>query len=219
MATPKTLKAIDASLVLLAIAGLLTGGIGCGGGDNLQEFDDAHIKPADPGAHDHHHHHHDEEHKAPHGGTLVALGDHQYHAEIAWDETAKTITVYVLDGEAEKAVPIDAKEIVLAIGIGKNAETHKFTAKPQENDGDGKCSRFVSSDKALFDKFHDSESTSGQIDLPIGEKTFPGVVAHDHHDHDHDHDHGEKGEHKHDEKGDHKHEKKGEDSSPKKTGK
>ena len=74
MATPKTLKAIDASLVLLAIAGLLTGGIGCGGGDNLQEFDDAHIKPADPGAHDHHHHHHDEEHKAPHGGTLVALG-------------------------------------------------------------------------------------------------------------------------------------------------
>ncbi len=211
MATPKTLKAIDASLVLLAIAGLLTGGIGCGGGDNLQEFDDAHIKPADPGAHDHHHHHHDEEHKAPHGGTLVALGDHQYHAEIAWDETAKTITVYVLDGEAEKAVPIDVEEIVLAVGIGKDAETHKFTAKPQENDGDGKCSRFVSSDKALFDKFHDSESTSGQIDLPIGENTFPVVVAHDHHDHDHDHDHGEKGEHKH--------EKKGEDSSPKKTGK
>ena len=211
MATPKTLKAIDASLVLLAIAGLLTGGIGCGGGDNLQEFDDAHIKPADPGAHDHHHHHHDEEHKAPHGGTLVALGDHQYHAEIAWDETAKTITVYVLDGEAEKAVPIDVEEIVLAVGIGKDAETHKFTAKPQENDGDGKCSRFVSSDKALFDKFHDSESTSGQIDLPIGEKTYPVVVAHDHHDHDHDHDHGEKGEHKH--------EKKGEDSSPKKTGK
>ena len=211
MATPKTLKAIDASLVLLAIAGLLTGGIGCGGGDNLQEFDDAHIKPADPGAHDHHHHHHDEEHKAPHGGTLVALGDHQYHAEIAWDETAKTITVYVLDGEAEKAVPIDVEEIVLAVGIGKDAETHKFTAKPQENDGDGKCSRFVSSDKALFDKFHDSESTSGQIDLPIGEMTFPVVVAHDHHDHDHDHDHGEKGEHKH--------EKKGEDSSPKKTGK
>ncbi|GIS61994.1 MAG: hypothetical protein CM1200mP2_42190 [Planctomycetaceae bacterium] len=137
------------------------------------KFDDAHIKPADPGAHDHHHHHHDEEHKAPHGGTLVALGDHQYHAENAWDETAKTITVYVLDGEAEKAVPIDVEEIVLAVGIGKDAETHKFTAKPQENDGDGKCSRFVSSDKALFDKFHDSESTSGQIDLPIGEKTFP----------------------------------------------
>ena len=218
MATPKTLKAIDASLMLLAIAGLLTGGIGCGGGDNLQEFDDAHIKPADPGAHEHHHHHHhDEDHDAPHGGTLVALGDHQYHAEIAWDEKAKTITVYVLDGEAEKAVPIDAEEIVLAIGVGKDAETHKFTAKPQDDDGD-KCSRFVTSDKALFDKFHDNEATSGQIDIPIGEKTFPVVVAHDHHDHDHDH--GEKDEHKHDEKGDHKPEKKAESSSsPKKSGK
>ena len=201
--------AIPTSLIFGIALSLL---VGCGGSDDFQEFDDGHIKPADPGAHDHHHHHHhDEDHDAPHGGTLGALGDHQYHAEIAWDEKAKTITVYVLDGEAEKAVPIDAKEIVLAIGIGKNAETHKFTAKPQENDGDGKCSRFVSSDKALFDKFHDSESTSGQIDLPIGEKTFPVVVAHDHHDHDHDHDHGEKGEHKH--------EKKGEDSSPKKTGK
>ena len=117
MATPKTLKAIDASLVLLAIAGLLTGGIGCGGGDNLQEFDDAHIKPADPGAHDHHHHHHDEEHKAPHGGTLVALGDHQYHAEIAWDETAKTITVYVLDGEAERALlpALSAREHIAGV--------------------------------------------------------------------------------------------------------
>lgn len=209
--------AIPTSLIFGIALSLL---VGCGGSDDFQEFDDGHIKPADPGAHDHHHHHHhDEDHDAPHGGTLVALGDHQYHAEIAWDEKAKTITVYVLDGEAEKAVPIDAKEIVLAIGIGKNAETHKFTAKPQENDGDGKCSRFVSSDTALFDKFHDSESTSGQIDLPIGEKTFPVVVAHDHHDHDHDHDHGEKGEHKHDEKGDHKHEKKGEQSSPKKAGK
>ncbi|HCC99135.1 MAG TPA: hypothetical protein DER64_01300 [Planctomycetaceae bacterium] len=215
MATPTTRTAIDASLMLLSIAGLLAGGIGCGGGDNLQEFDDAHIKPADPGAHDHHHHHHGEDHDAPHGGTLVALGEHQYHAEIAWDEKAKTITVYVLDGEAEKAVPIDAEEIVLAIGIGKDAETHKFTAKPQDNDADGKSSRFVTSDKALFDKFHDNESTSGQIDLPIGKKTFPVVVAHD----DHDHDHDEKGDHKHDEKGEHKHDEKGEHPSPKKTDK
>ncbi|HAB14161.1 MAG TPA: hypothetical protein DCE47_20955, partial [Planctomycetaceae bacterium] len=84
MATPKTRTAIDASLMLLAIGGLLAGGIGCGGDDNLQEFEDAHIKPADPGAHDHHHHH-GEDHDAPHGGTLVALGEHQYHAEIAWD--------------------------------------------------------------------------------------------------------------------------------------
>jgi len=217
MATPRKCSWIDASLLFLAMGGVLVGGIGCGGDNNLQEFQDAHIKPADPGAHDHHHHH-GEDHEAPHGGTLVALGEHQYHAEIAWDEKAKTITIYVLDGEAEKAVPIDADEIVLAIGIGKDAETHKLTAKPQENDGDGKSSRFVTSDKALFDKFHDDESTSGQIDLAIGETSFPVVVTHDDHDHG-DHSHDEKGEHKHDEKGEHQPPKKAAKSPAKDTDK
>ena len=177
--------------------------IGCGGGDDFQEFSPSDIKPADPGAHDHHHHH-DEDHEAPHGGTLVALGDHQYHAEIAWDEQAKTITVYVLDGEAEKAVPISAGEIILAIGTGDNVQKHTFAAKPQEGDGDGKSSRFVSADKDLFGTFHDDDSTTGQIDLTIGETTYAVRVAHEEHDHDHgDHEHGKQGDHEHDEKGEH----------------
>ena len=193
---------IGGSILALAIVGLLSGAVGCEGGNEYQEFKADDIKPADPGAHDHSHDH-GEHHEAPHGGTLVELGDHQYHAEIAWDEKAKTITIYVLDGEAEKAVPIDAAELELAIGTGDDAKRHKLAAKPQEGDGDGKSSRFVTADKALFDAFHDNDSTSGEIQLTIGEKSFPVAVTHKDHDHEH-------GEHKHDKDGDHKHDEKGE---------
>jgi len=175
--------------------------IGCGGSDDFQEFNPGDIKPADPGAHDHHHHH-GEDHKAPHGGTLVALGDHQYHAEIVWDETAKTITVYVLDGEAEKAVPISAGEISLATGTGDKAEKHTFAAQPEEGDGEGKSSRFVSTDKALFETFHDNDSATGQIDLSIDGKSFAVPVVHQEHDH-HDHEHDKHDDHKHGEKDEH----------------
>ena len=98
-------------------------------------------------------------------------------------------------------MPISAGEIVLTIGTGDNAKKHTFAAKPQEGDGDGKSSRFVSTDKALFETFHDNDSATGQSDLSINGKSFavPGVhQEHDHHDHEHDkhddHKHGEKDE-------------------------
>ena len=200
---------IGGGLLSLAIAGLLSGTVGCEGDSEYQEFSPTDIKPADPGAHDHSHDH-GEHHKAPHGGSLVELGDHQYHAEIAWDEKAKTITVYVLDGEAEKAVPIDATELELTIGTGDDAKRHKLAAKPQDGDGDGKSSRFVTADKALFETFHDNDSATGEIQLPIGDKSFPVAVTHKDHDHEHgDHKHGDDkhGDDKHgdDKHGDHKH--------------
>jgi hypothetical protein len=206
---------IGGGLLSLAIAGLLSGTVGCEGGNEYQEFSSGDIKPADPGAHDHSHDH-GEHHKAPHGGSLVELGDHQYHAEIAWDEKAKTITVYVLDGEAEKAVAIDATELELAIGTGDDAKRHKLAAQPQDGDGEGKSSRFVTADKTLFETFHDNDSATGEIQLPIGDKSFPLAVTHKDHDHEHgDHDHGN---HKHDKDGDHKHDDKAGASKKKKSG-
>ena len=126
---------------------------------------------------------HGEEHVAPHGGTLVELGDHQYHAEIAWDEKAKTITLYVLDGEAEKAVPISAIELVLYVDTDDEGTPYKLVAKPQPGDGDdGKSSRFVTTDKDAFEKYHDDDSARGGIELSIGEKTYEVGVTHEEHD-------------------------------------
>ncbi|MBQ18086.1 MAG: hypothetical protein CMJ65_13270 [Planctomycetaceae bacterium] len=163
--------------------------IGCGDGGSGQEFGAADLKPADPTAHKHDHSHGDE-HDAPHGGSLIALGEHAYHAEIVWDDDTHSITAYILDGEAKSPVGIAAKELVLVIGDGDKAKRHPLTAKPQQGDADGKASRFVVTDEELFEKFHDDDTLAGQIDVAIGEKNFSFVVAHQHdHDHDHDHDH------------------------------
>ncbi|MED5401909.1 MAG: hypothetical protein VX669_16085 [Planctomycetota bacterium] len=184
-------------IAVLAAASLMTGPMGCGGtGGDYQEFKSSDIKPADPDAHHGHHHHHGEEHEAPHGGTLVELGDHQYHAEIVWDEKAKTITVFLLDGEAKAAVPIAASELVLNIDTDGKETMHKLAAKPQDDDGDdGQSSRFVTTDTALFESFHDNDSTAGQINVKIKDKPFAIVVTHK--EHDHDHDHGDHKEHDH----------------------
>lgn len=41
---------------------------------------------------------------APHGGTLVELGEEFAHVELVLDQASGTLTAYTLDGEAEQAV-------------------------------------------------------------------------------------------------------------------
>ncbi len=77
-------------------------------------------KPDDTDDHDHdhdhrHHHHHAE--KGPHGGALVAIGEDDAHLEIVLDAETGTVTAYVLDGQAEKPLPIKQKNLQLAITL------------------------------------------------------------------------------------------------------
>jgi hypothetical protein len=58
-------------------------------------------------------HHH--EHTAPHGGTLVVLGDEFAHLELVLDPETGSLTAYVLDGEAENAVRIAQESIEIKI--------------------------------------------------------------------------------------------------------
>jgi hypothetical protein len=66
---------------------------------------------------DHHH-----EHKAPHGGTLVVLGDEAFHLEFVLDAETGKLTAWVLDGEAETFVRIAQKEIALEIALPPEKE-------------------------------------------------------------------------------------------------
>ncbi len=56
-------------------------------------------------------HHHD----APHGGTLIELGDHFAHLELMFDAGTGTVTAWILDGGAE--APIRLTQPTLAIII------------------------------------------------------------------------------------------------------
>lgn len=67
-----------------------------------------------------HGHSHAHTHTAPHGGTLVELGDHAYNLELLRDRATGKLTAWVLDGHAEKFVRIPAKSFQLvAMPAGK----------------------------------------------------------------------------------------------------
>jgi hypothetical protein len=57
-------------------------------------------------------------HAAPHGGTLVELGEEAAHLELLVDRKTGKLTAYVLDGEAENAVRIAQPTIVLNLAPG-----------------------------------------------------------------------------------------------------
>lgn len=52
-------------------------------------------------------------HEAPHGGTLVELGEHFAMLEFVLDADAGSLTAYVLDGGAEQAVRIPQPNILV----------------------------------------------------------------------------------------------------------
>ena len=74
------------------------------------------------------------EHKAPHGGTLIVLGTEFAHLELVLDAKTGTLTAYVLDGEAEKFVRVQQKEIALRLSVeDKQQEPVAVTLKAVAN--------------------------------------------------------------------------------------
>ena len=134
--------------------------------------------------HDHGHSHASE---GPHHGGLIELGGEEYHAELVDDEDAGTVTIYILDGAAKNAVPIDAAEITINIKHDGEGEQFKLAASPDAGDPEGRSSRFVSDDEHLMADLHDEDADATLV-LTIEGKSFRGAI---HHDHDHDHGHGD----------------------------
>lgn len=128
----------------------------------------------------------------PHDGHLIELGNEEYHAELVHDEAAGKVTIYVLDSGAKKAVPIEATELTINLKHDGKGEQFKLAAAPQEGDGEGKSSRFVSDDKELAEDL-DHEGTQARLVIEIAGKSFTGEIKHDHdEEHGKDHKHGKK---------------------------
>jgi hypothetical protein len=67
-----------------------------------------------PSGHNHADHDHAKHfHTAPHGGTLVEIGEHAYNLELLRDPATGKLTAWVLDGHAENFVRIKAPSIEL----------------------------------------------------------------------------------------------------------
>lgn len=135
--------------------------------------------------HDHDENGHDHPSEGPHHGSLIELGEEEYHAEFVHDEDAGTVTIYILDGTAEKTVPIQAQELVINLKHDGRGEQFKLTASPDEGDPAGKSSRFVSNEAELGEDL-DAEGVEARLVVKIAGKSYTGELEHDH-DHEHEH--------------------------------
>ena len=127
----------------------------------------------------------------PHGGSLIELGAEEYHAELVHDEAAGTITIYVLDGTAKKAVAIEAAELLVNVKHDGKGEQFKLTASPDTSDPAGKSSRFTSSDAELSGDLDDEHATA-ELVAEVNGKQFRGAIEHHH-----GHEEGAHGAHDH----------------------
>ena len=83
-------------------------------------------------------------HQAPHGGTLVEVGEHAYNIELVRDPAAGKLTAYVLDGHAENFIRISAPaiELVAFTGGEKRPLTLRAVANPATGETVGDTSQF-----------------------------------------------------------------------------
>jgi hypothetical protein len=67
------------------------------------------------------------EHKAPHGGTAVELGEEAFHLELVKEDTGK-LSAYVLDGEMENFIRIASPTFEIAATVAGQSQTLVFRA-------------------------------------------------------------------------------------------
>jgi hypothetical protein len=83
-------------------------------------------------------------HTAPHGGTLVELGEHAYNIELLADPANGRLSAWILDGHAENFVRVKATsfEAVATVGGEKRTLTFKAVANPATGETVGDTSQF-----------------------------------------------------------------------------
>jgi hypothetical protein len=101
------------------------------------------------------------EHKPPHHGTPVVLGDEVYHVELVRDAAAGRLQAYVFDGELENF--IRSGEHGLEIDAVVNGQPQMLVLAPVANPATGE----TVGDTALFE---------GQADWLKGTKEFDATL-------------------------------------------
>ena len=103
---------------LLTIVAVALGLAACSKTESTPDHDHDHGQ--DHAGHSHH------EHKPPHGGTPVELGEEQYHLEFVHEPTSGLLKAYVMDGELEFFVRIPAESFEVTAQVAGKEELLTF---------------------------------------------------------------------------------------------
>lgn len=84
------------------------------------------------------------EHKSPHGGTAVELGEEAFHLELVKEEPGR-LSAYVLDGELENFIRVAAPsfEIVATVGGQRQPLVFRAVASTATGETVGNTSHFL----------------------------------------------------------------------------
>jgi hypothetical protein len=87
------------------------------------------------------------EHKPPHGGTPVVLGNEEYHLELVLIRSEGKVQAFVMDGELENFVRIPAKMFEVEVKLADKNLPLIFNAVPNRATGEtvGDTSAFEAS--------------------------------------------------------------------------
>jgi hypothetical protein len=122
--------------------------------------------------------------EGPHHGALIELGKEDYHAEMVHDDKTGTVTVYILDAAAAKAVPIPAKQVILNLRSGGKPQQFSLTAASQAGDPEGASSAFRVTNRQLCQAL-DAQGSSGRLNVEIDGKVYVGKLGGHAHAHPH----------------------------------
>jgi len=136
--------------------------------------------------HDHDHgdgHDHDHSAHGPHEGTILELGDEEYHAEWTRDDETGLVTVYVLDDDMSDAVPITAEQITISMLINDEPKAYQLLPVDRTDGDPPTASQFAITDPALAVALGVMEGTAASLIVEIEGQQYTALME----DHDHDH--------------------------------
>jgi hypothetical protein len=109
----------------------------------------------------HDHHHHDSTAAGPHGGCMVAVGDHFAHAEFVFDSGDGRITLYLMDCDQK----------------GMRSDLPVVEAQIQRSDGPISVALTAVASELTGEKSGDTSVFSGRDDRLKGMKSAAGKLA------------------------------------------
>jgi hypothetical protein len=114
--------------------------------------------------------------QGPHRGSLIEFGDEEFHAELVHDDSTDTITIYVLDKKARRAVPVTARTVTLDIRAAGRSHRYTLVANVRGTEGFGAASVFTASDNLLC-QLLDVDGVSARLTIEIDGKSFVGQLG------------------------------------------
>jgi hypothetical protein len=113
---------------------------------------------------------HQHQHRAPHGGTPVALGDEVYHVELVLDATEGKLQAFVLDGEMENFIRSAMPSIEFAVSVRGQPQTLVLTAVANPATGE------TVGDTSLFETQADWLKAKGDFEATLKTITIRGTT-------------------------------------------